>query len=306
VEEQLNRAISASTRLCAVLGHPIRHSASPAMHNAALAALDMDWRYVAFDVDPSQLPEALRGAKAMRMAGLNLTVPHKLLALKLMDALDDSAAAYGAVNTVRFEAQDRHGQWLPIAQAPDDSISSIRSHGFNTDADAILRSLKEDLAFQPRGASVLLLGVGGAGQVAALILASEGVETLHIVNRTLDKAQSTAAAIRERFPQVTVVLGYPSGTVDLLLNATSLGLKPEDPLPLDEQAFPIGKAGAVYDMIYRPSATPLLAKARAAGCRSCNGMGMLLYQGARALELWTGRPAPIDIMRQALEKHLNP
>jgi shikimate dehydrogenase len=124
------------------------------------------------------------------------------------------------------------------------------------------------------------------------------------VNRTLEKAKTVADEIRQQFPAVSVELGYPAGPVDLMINATSLGLKPNDPLPFDPNAFDLGKAPSVYDMIYRPALTPLLQTARAAGCRTANGLGMLLYQGAKALEIWSGQAAPIAVMRDALLKHI--
>lgn len=296
--------ISAVTRYCAVFGHPIKHSASPAMQNAGIAALDLDWRYLACEVRPEELRDAITGAKAMRFLGLNLTVPHKLLAVEMMDALDASAQQWGAVNTVRFEAKDAQGQWRPLAELPAENAAEMRAHGFNTDADAITRSLREDLKIEPQGARILLLGAGGAGRTAALKLASDGALELFLVNRTASKAAEVAAEIRQRFPAVKVSAGYPSNTVDLILNATSLGLKPGDGSPLDECQFALNKAGAVYDMIYRPAETPLLKAAKAAGCRTANGLGMLLYQGAKALEIWSGRSAPIDAMRRALEKNV--
>ena len=296
--------IVASTRYCAVMGHPIKHSASPAMQNAGLATLGLDWRYLAFEVHPDQLREAMAGAKAMRFIGLNLTVPHKILALELVDALDDSAKNYGAVNTIRFEAKDPFGNWQPLYQFPGETELEIRSVGFNTDAYAITRSLREDLGLKPRGSSVLLLGAGGAGRVAALKLAAEGVKHLHLVNRTADKAEAVATEIKRRFRSVKVAVGYPNVPVDLILNATSLGLRPDDALPLDESQYPLKLSRFVYDMIYRPAETPLLRAARAAGCRAANGLGMLLYQGAKALELWSGKTAPADVMRQALEKNI--
>ncbi|HXG49058.1 MAG TPA: shikimate dehydrogenase [Methylomirabilota bacterium] len=295
--------IGAATRYCAVLGRPIKHSASPAMQNAGLAALGLDWRYLAFEVDPTRLREAIAGAKAMHFIGLNLTVPHKLLALELMDVLDESARTWGAVNTVRFEGLDATGQWRPLREFAD-SPPQVRAAGFNTDADAITRSLREDLAFEPSGARILLLGAGGAGRTAALKLAAEGAVELHLVNRTADKAAAVAAEIRQRFPRTCVAIGYPERPVDLVLNATSLGLRESDASPLDETRFALGKAGCVYDMIYRPAETPLLRAARAAGRRAANGIGMLLYQGARALELWTGVNPPIQVMREALERNV--
>ena len=297
--------IDAATRVCAVYGCPVRHSASPPMQNAGLAALGLNWRYLAFEVPPDELAAGLAGAKAMRFAGLNLTVPHKLLAVDLMDALDESARTWGAVNTVRFEGRDPEGRWRPLAELPA-TPAEVRAHGFNTDADAIATAVREDLAMELAGAKVLLLGAGGAGRTAALKLASEGVANLYLVNRTRAKAEGIAEEIRRRFPAVAVSAGYPSGAVDLVLNATSLGLKPGDPPPCAEGEFSLGRAGAVFDMIYRPAETALLRSARAAGCRTANGRGMLLHQGAKALELWTGRKAPLEIMRQALETALAP
>jgi len=273
------------------------------MQNAGIAALGLNWRYLAFEVHPDDLRHALQGAERMNFIGINLTVPHKLLAVDMVDVLDDTARTWGAVNTVRFEARDGRGEWRPL---PDfaEPPREVRSHGFNTDADAIARALREDLGLNLAGAKILLLGAGGAGRTAALKLAAEGVAELFLVNRTAGKAEAVANEIRQRWPAVKLSLGYPPGPVDLLLNATSLGLKAADPLPFDQRQFPVRQARAVYDMIYRPAETPLLAAARAAGCRAANGLGMLLYQGAKALELWSGQAAPVDIMRRALEQNV--
>jgi shikimate dehydrogenase len=217
--------------------------------------------------------------------------------------LDESVRTWGAVNTVRFEGQGSDGSWRPLAKF-EDLPDKVRSNGFNTDAAAISRSLQEDLGVKLQGATVLLLGAGGAGRTAALKLASEGVSRLYLVNRTHSKAETVAAEVRKRFGSVRIALGYPPEKVDLLLNATSLGLKTNDALPFDEEEFPLRSAAAVYDMIYRPAQTPLLAAARSAGCRTANGIGMLLYQGAKALEIWSGQAAPLSEMRSALEKNV--
>ncbi|MCI0747960.1 MAG: shikimate dehydrogenase [Verrucomicrobia subdivision 3 bacterium] len=295
--------IDASTRYCAVFGHPIRHSASPALQNAGIAALGLNWRYIAFEVDPERLRDAIFGAKVMGFVGLNLTVPHKLLAMDMVDALDESARSWGAVNTIRFEGCDPFGTWKSVSEfsvAPHE----VRTHGFNTDADAIIQALREDLGFEPERKRVLVLGAGGAGRVAALRLAAAGVSELSLVNRTLIRAEVVAEEIRERFGHVAVQTKYPSDKVDLLLNATSLGLQPDDPLPLDETRFQFRHADMAYDMIYRPAETLFLRGAKAAGCRVANGIGMLLFQGAKALELWTGKKAPISIMREALVREV--
>ncbi len=309
---ELQWTLNAATRFCAVLGHPVRHSASPAMQNAAIAQLGLNWRYLALEVHPYRLRDAIAGAKAMRFIGLNLTVPHKLLAMDMVDSLDASAQQWGAVNTVRFEAQDGAGRWRGLGElenpdgkaGPDISGDAIRAHGFNTDGSGLARALREDLGMKLAGAKVLLLGAGGAGRVAALKLASEGAAELHLVNRSPDKAEALAVEIGKRFPGAEAHVGYPSGKVDLLLNATSLGLKPGDASPLDGKKFPMSAAAAVYDMIYRPAETELLKSAKAAGCRVANGAGMLLHQGAEALEIWTGRPAPLEVMRSALMRDL--
>jgi shikimate dehydrogenase len=293
------------------------------MHNAAFAALGLNWRYLAFEVEPKNLRAAIEGAKAMRFAGLNLTVPHKLLAMEMLDALDESAKTWGAVNTVRFEGRDADGKWLPLREfnggtqsekrnagvPPANSSQAgqrpvpqeIRSQGFNTDADGIAHSLREDLTLDLAGAKVLLLGTGGAGQVAALRLAVENVSELFLVDFVKTKAEAVAQEIRKRHPRVKVATGFPTGPVDLLLNATPLGLKAGDASPLEGAPFSLRQARAVYDMIYRPAETKLLKAAKAAGCKTANGLGMLLDQGAKAFEIWTGKPAPLDVMRRALE-----
>lgn len=291
--------ITASTRYCAVFGSPVRHSASPPMQNAGIAALGLDWRYLACEVHPDDLHSAINGARTMHFIGLNLTVPHKLLAINMMDVLDESASEWGAVNTIRFEGRDANGDWQPLHMF-DNAPAELRSHGFNTDADAITQSLREDLGMEVRGETILLLGAGGAGRVAALKLASAGAKSLHLVNRTASKAEAIAGEIRVRFPAVEVAVGLPQGEVDLAMNATSLGLKKGDPLP--GEGFPLAKARAAFDMIYQPAETPFLAAAREAGCRTANGLGMLLHQGATALEIWSGQSAPLDAMRAALKE----
>jgi shikimate dehydrogenase len=284
VSQPAQSAINASTRLCAVYGLPIRHSGSPAMHNAAISTLGLNWCYLAFEVDPKHLGAAIAGAQAMGFIGLNLTAPHKLLAMEMVDTLDESAKRWGAVNTIHFSQQG--------------------SVGYNTDSDAIATALREDLSLELRGTKVLLLGAGGAARATALRLAAEQVGELFLVNRTLSKAEELAAEIKRQFPSVSISVGYPKTPVDLVLNATSLGLKPYDVLPLDEKQFSLHQTRCVYDMVYRPAETKLLSAAKTAGCKTANGLGMLLHQGAKALEIWTGKSAPVEVMRRALEQNI--
>lgn len=272
------------------------------MQNAAIAAAGLDWRYLAFEVAPSQLREAIEGCRAMKFIGLNLTVPHKLLAVPMVDVLDASAEEWGAVNTIRFEAQDPTGTWKPLGQWTQSTPDRIRTVGFNTDADGLLRALEEDLNFRPAAKSVLVLGAGGAGRVAALRLAASGCRELFLVNRTESKVHELASEMQRRYPGTQARIGYPTQTVDLVLNATSLGLKATDDLPFDPQRFELRNATAAYDMIYRPAETPFLSRARSAGCKTANGLGMLLHQGARAFEIWSDQKAPTAVMREALQK----
>ncbi len=275
------------------------------MHNAALASLSLDWRYLAFDVAPERLRQALEGCRAMHFVGVNLTVPHKLIAVPFMDELDETAKEWGAVNTVAFEGQEGEGgDWRPLRDFEGGMPAHVRLRGYNTDADAVIRSIREDLICDPAGAQVMVLGAGGAGRVAALKLASCGVDELFLVNRTQSRAAEVADEVIRRFPKVRVRVGYPPGRVDLALNATSLGLRVEDGLPYDAARWSPDRATFAYDMVYRPAQTPFLGQAKSAGCRVANGLGMLLYQGARALEIWTGRPAPVALMRQALVQHI--
>lgn len=296
--------INAATRLCAVYGHPVRHSASPAMQNAGIARLGLNWRYLAFDVHPDRLKEAMLGARAMGYVGLNLTVPHKILALDLVDVVDPAARVWGAVNTIRFEGRSGAGEWLPIASFHDSEPEQVRSAGFNTDAGAIVRSVHEDLGMRLNGRKVVLLGTGGAGRAAALKIAEQKPSLLVLINRTRAKAEALAGEILREEPGTNLAFEYPDEAVDLVVNATSLGLRPDDPLPVLEDWLGTQSTACVYDMIYRPAETLFLKIAREIGCRTANGIGMLLHQGADALELWSGRTAPRDIMRRALEQNI--
>jgi len=277
------------------------------MQNAGMRHLGLPWRYAAFDVRPEDLRQALEGATAMRFAGINLTVPHKLLAMDMVDVLDETAREWGAVNTVVFEGRDENGVWRPLGLMEPGSTRDVRRVGHNTDADAIERAIREAFALRClEGLSVLLLGAGGAARAAALRLARERLASIHLINRTREKAETLAAEIRERHPETEVRTDYPSGSVDLLINGTSLGLKEADGLPFDGGCFELRRAVRVYDMMYRPPETRLLREAKLAGCEVSNGLGMLLYQGARALELWTGRTAPVDVMGEALRRAVLP
>lgn len=287
--DQLDRWTFAGTPL-AVLGHPIAHSLSPRMHNAALAAMAATnpafatWRYFRFDVPPDRLPEALERLHAIGLHGLNLTVPHKVLAFDRVAEIDPAARAIGAVNTLRRTPTG----W----------------RGFNTDGYGLATALREELGVRLAGATVILLGAGGAARGAAVECLQQGCAALWIANRTRANLDALLADLRplagpaalHGFDPAAPPADLPAGA--LLVNATSAGLKPGEPAPIDLRRLPADLS--VYDMVYNPPQTALLRDAATRGLRHANGLSMLVHQGARALELWTGAAVPADVMRAAL------
>lgn len=285
---------SATGTHLAVLGHPIGHSVSPPMHNAALAGMSAKdprfgrWQYHRFDIDPDDLPDALRLLHQKGFLGVNLTVPHKIIAVPHVAAIDAAAAEIGAVNTLLHTAEG----W----------------HGHNTDGYGIATSIREELGIDIEGAHIILLGAGGAARGAAVEFLRRHCASLHIGNRT-------AASLDVLIKQLQLIAGnislagfdlsappasLPAGA--LIVNATSAGLKPSDPLPIDLGKIPL--PAAAYDMIYNPRETPLLAQARALGIPAANGLGMLVHQGARSLAIWSRAEVPAGLMRNAVETAL--
>lgn len=265
----------------AVLGHPIKHSISPPMHNAALAELARsdarfaDWEYFRFDIPPDDLPRALELLHAKRFRGVNLTVPHKIIAFDRVASVDAAARPVGAVNTLRWSERG----W----------------QGFNTDGYGLASAVRETLARDLAGSPVILLGAGGAARGAAVECLQRGCASLAIANRTPENLTTLLQTLNP-LAGTTLVRGFspaappadlPTGA--LVINATSAGLRESDPLPIDLSALP--RPAAVYDMIYNPPQTPLLRAAEALGLRFANGLSMLVHQGAKALEIWSGIPA---------------
>ncbi|WP_269526264.1 shikimate dehydrogenase family protein [Coraliomargarita parva] len=274
--EDLGKTRFSGTAL-AVLGHPVKHSVSPAMHNAAIAKLRAqdsrfaDWAYYRFDVRPEDLPEALPLFHQHNFLGLNLTIPHKVDALGLIKGISPDAERMGAVNTLVW---DEFGY-----------------DGFNTDGYGLRNGLAEDLGARLQGATVILLGSGGAARAAAVQCLNDGCERLYIGNRSPDRLQGLMDVLSgmpdggraEAFALASPPADLPETGV--LVNATSLGLKPEDPAPIEMNKIPAG--WVVYDMIYNPARTTLLKAAAARGMAVANGLSMLVHQGARSLEIWS-------------------
>lgn len=252
------------------------------MHNAAFAELDLDWIYVAFEVVPGQVPAAFAGARALGLGGLSVTIPHKAAALAEVDEAAPAARAVGAVNTVVF-------------------LDDGRLVGENTDGSGFLASLADE-GFHPAGRRCAVVGAGGAARAVVHALAGAGALEVVVVNRSPERAEVTAslAGAAGRVGAAADLEG-----VDLVVNATPLGLAGGDPdvLPLDPDL--LGTGQLVVDLVPNPAVTPLMRAARARGARVAGGLGMLVHQGALAFEMWTGRPAPLGVMRSAAEQALH-
>ena len=282
LEATVTAAITGKTRIVGVWGQPVSHSRSPAMHNAALASLGLDWAYVPFEVAPERLPAAVEAVRALNLVGVNVTVPHKEAVLPLLDVVDEDARRIGSVNTIR-------------------NVNGVL-HGSSTDGPGFLRTL-ETLGERTEHRRALLLGAGGSARAVAFALASRGGR-VQIANRTEDRARELAARLNEFWPGAASVAGWggEADEFDLLVNATSLGMAPqEESLPaLPPGGLPAGVL--VYDLVYAPPETRLLALARRSGCRAVNGIPMLVAQGALSLALWTGlawEDLPLGTMQHA-------
>ena len=258
--------------LCGVLGHPVGHSRSPAIHNAAYAELGLDWRYVKLPVPPDLFGETVRALPGSGYRGANVTIPHKLAALRLADAASPAARAVGAANTLTF--------------------ADGRIEAENTDADGLIDAIGEPVA----GLRALVLGAGGAGRAAAWALREAGAAEVAVWNRTPERAE----ALARELDVIHVAAPRPA---DLLVNATSVGL---DPAPGDDAALAqlglsaLDPPPRVVDLVYRHGAsTPVQAWAARGGASVVDGLEVLVRQGARSFELWTGRPAPVEAMRAA-------
>lgn len=272
-------------KLAGLIGDPVAHSRSPALHNAAFAHLGIPACYELWPTPAADLPARIAGLRAAQILGANVTLPHKIAVLGMLDRLDPAATLIGAVNT--------------IVRAADGTLV-----GTNTDAPACLASLRDDAGYQPAGGSAVILGASGAARAAAVALAGAGIARLVVVNRTLEKAEQLLGdllATTDTDPYLRALapddadLPAALAAADLIINATSVGWQ-ADETPLAAEHIPAN--ALVFDMIYRP--TRLLHDAAAHAARTLDGAGMLVRQAALAFELWTNQPAPLEIMRAAL------
>lgn len=275
--------ISGKTGLLALIGQPVSHSLSPAMHNAAFAADDLEYTYVCLEVDPDDLPDAVRGAAALKLRGFNVTMPHKRAVARLVDKLDEGARISGAVNTVVIEG------------------STLR--GYNTDGGGMVMACRE-VGIELSGRRALIVGAGGAAAAIAIAFGGAGVGSLIIANRSLDHATELKKKLREAGLESVEANNLDSldealEKAEIVVNTTPLGMKENDHLPIPEEYLEEGRA--ICDAVYRPGVETVLVRlARERGASVVSGDRMLLYQGVLAQKLWTGREPNVKVMDNAI------
>jgi shikimate dehydrogenase len=280
--------ISGHTKPFAVLGHPIGHTLSPIMHNSSIAALEMDAIYLAFDAPPAKLMEILKSMRDMKFGGVNLTVPLKEVAFRGVEQLDQSAEIAGSVNTIEF-------------------LENGEMRGHSTDGFGFVTAIKEAFETTPANKSIFVLGCGGAGRAVAITCAAEGAAKIILSDIDDARAAKVAEEIKTMFPKVEVDSAgsnkadwiEAAKNVELIIQATPVGMKPEDTPLLTREAF--SKDQMLFDLIYMYPETGIMQEAAAAGAKTANGLGMLLHQGARSFKIWTGVTPDTNAMRTALE-----
>lgn len=276
-------------KIYGLVGYPVRHSLSPLMHNVAFKALGINAEYRLFEINPEQVEEFLNlnHLSQNNISGLNVTIPYKEKIIPFLDSLSDETKLIGAVNTIK--------------------VSGDRLEGFNTDGQGFLKHLTEGLGFNPKGKIIAIIGAGGAARAVSVYLSKTQPKRIAIYDIDKTKTLALISHLKKNFKDVEFI---PTDSIeelkiensDLLVNATPVGMKETDPSLVEEKS--IHKDLWVYDLIYNPGETKLLKISRLKGARTSNGLGMLLYQGAYAFELWTGQKAPIEIMRKALTEEL--
>jgi len=280
--------IDGRTQLVGLLGWPVEHSLSPAMHNAAFDNLGLNWRYLPLPVPPGQVGAAVRGLAAMGFRGANVTVPHKLEVMAALDSIAPDAQALGAVNTIVIE----RGKGVSIS-------------GHNTDAAGFVGALQRG-GFEPQGCRAIVVGAGGGARAVVFGLLEKGAEEVLVGDLVAGRAEKLVADLRPEEPLrlrplllKDESLVESAQTADLLVNATPVGMWPKVKGSIWPEGAPIPSRLTVFDLVYNPAETQLLRQARQAGARAIGGLEMLVGQGARSFEMWTGRQAPVEAMRAA-------
>ena len=274
------------TRLAAVIGDPVRHSRSPAVHNAAFAAVGLDWVFTAFEVPAGSGAAALDAMRVLRLAGLSVTMPLKAEVASAADSVDDVVQALGAANCIV-------------------SMENGGLHAANTDAAGFVAALRADAGVTPEARRVALLGAGGAAKAVAFALAAAGAADVAVINRTRSRAEEAAAIAGDSgrvgthadIAGADIVVNATSVGMGADISATSVGMGADISMPCDPELLHAGQVAV--DLVYEPLETAWLAALRKRGVAAHNGLSMLVYQAAQAFELWTGMPAPVEVMRQA-------
>lgn len=278
--------ITSKTKMVGLFGHPVGHSQSPIMHNAAFREKQLNYAYAAFDISGENLGEAVAGIRGLGLRGVNVTIPHKVTIMPLLDEIDPLAKSIGAVNTIVNE----NGKLV----------------GYNTDGSGYVRSLVEETGIDLSNQIVTMLGAGGAARAVAFTLAEQGVKEIRIINRSREKAQRLAEGLSSRVPAFAIEQADAKQAIadaTLLINTTSIGMYPNvDEMPINAEFLHTGLV--VSDLIYNPLETKLLAKARELGNKTHSGVGMFVNQGALAFELWTGEAAPTELMAETVLRQL--
>lgn len=280
--------IDGKTRIFGIIGYPVKHTFSPYIHNAAFKALKINAAYVPFEVKPRELKNAICGLIGLGVCGVNVTIPHKEAVIPLLDELSSEAKGIGAANVVL--------------------VKDGKTMGYNTDGEGFLVSLKKELKVIPKNKSIFILGSGGAAKALVYVLASEGAKSITLVDVMNEKAKELALKANKEFPRCQMrSIPYLGSRIDeealnadILINATPVGMKKDDPRIVSPDA--LHKDLVVCDLIYNPVETKLLKEAKKRGLKATNGIGMLLYQGALSFELFTGKKAPISVMLTSLKK----
>lgn len=276
---------SSSTKTYGLIGYPVKHSLSPLMHNAAFSHLKMDAEYRLFEVKAQELGDFVGSLSQKNISGLNVTIPHKEKVIPLLDSISEEAKLIGAVNTIK--------------------VSDNRLEGFNTDGEGFLKHLTADLGFEAQGKDICIIGAGGASKAVSVYLSRAKPGSISFYDIDKSKSSELVDHLKENFKNVEFrisdsVEGLNIKDCSLLVNATPIGMKEADPCIVEQDL--LHKDILVYDLVYNPGETKLLKIAKSKGAKVSNGLGMLLYQGAIAFQIWTGKTAPIEVMRGALEE----
>ena len=294
--------IDGKTRILGVIGDPIEHTFSPAMHNAGLDALNLNYIYLPFHVKEDKLGECIQGAKAMGIEGLNVTIPHKTNVIKHLDDIDSVASMIGAVNTIQFNFDENN------ESSNQNNETSVTTKGFNTDGYGCVRAIKEKTSINNK--KVTITGAGGAARAVAFQIASSGIDELSILNRNASKAKSLANDLGSNLSEAGIDITINSYEIDnlkreldssdIFIDTTPIGMYPNvDDKPI-ASADMLHEELVVNDIVYTPMETSLIKEALKANAEVVYGYKMLLYQGIRSFEIWLGRDAPVDVMEKAL------